>query len=39
MSERDGYQHGVPCRVAAAPPDPGVEAFTVSRLVAASQGA
>jgi hypothetical protein len=39
MSERDGYQPGVPCWVAAAPPDPGGAAFTVSQLVIASQGA
>ena len=39
MSERDGYEPGVPCWVAAAPPDPGGAASTVSRLAVASQGA
>jgi hypothetical protein len=39
MSERDGYEPGVPCRVAAAPPDPGGAASTVSQLVIVSQGA
>jgi hypothetical protein len=39
MSERDGYEPGAPCWVAAAPPDPGGAASTVSQLVIASQGA
>jgi hypothetical protein len=39
MSERDGSEPGVPCWVAAAPPDPGGAASTVSQLVVASQGA
>jgi hypothetical protein len=52
MSERDGYEPGVPvpeartqtrkrlpCRVAAAPPDPGGAAPTMSQLLIASQGA
>jgi hypothetical protein len=52
MSERDGYEPGVPVPeartqtrerppfwVAAAPPDPGGAASTVSQLVTASQGA
>jgi hypothetical protein len=39
MSECDGYEPGVPCWVAAAPPDPGGAASTVSQLVVASQGA
>ena len=51
MSERDGYEPGVPvpeartqtrealCRVTAAPPTPRGEASTVSQLVFAWQGA
>jgi hypothetical protein len=52
MSERDGFEPGVPvreartqtrerlpCRVTAAPPDPGGAASTVSQLVVASQEA
>jgi hypothetical protein len=51
MSERDGYELGVPvpeartqtrrlpCLVTAAPPDPGGAASTMSQLVIASQGA
>jgi hypothetical protein len=36
MNERDSYQPGVPCWVAAAPPDPGGAGPTVSPL--ASRG-
>jgi hypothetical protein len=39
MNERDGYQPGVPCWVAAAPPHPGGAGSTVSQLVVASRGA
>jgi hypothetical protein len=39
MNERDGYQPGVRCWVAAAPPGPGGAASTVSRLVVVSRGA
>jgi hypothetical protein len=39
MNERDGYQPGVQCWVAAAPPDPGGAVSTVSTLVVASRGA
>jgi hypothetical protein len=39
MNERDGYQPGVPCWVAEAPPDPGGAASTASQLVVASRRA
>jgi hypothetical protein len=39
MSERDAYELGVSCWVAAAPADPGGAASPVSQLVIASQGA
>jgi hypothetical protein len=39
MSELDGYEPGVPCWVAAPPPDPGGAASMLSQLGIASRGA